>query len=28
MSVITLIIMLVPGFLYIRALRLGEVTAS
>lgn len=28
MSVITLIIMLIPGFLYIRALRLGEVTAS
>jgi len=28
MSVITLILMLVPGFLYIRTLRLGEVTAS
>jgi multiple sugar transport system permease protein len=28
MSVITLIIMLIPGFLYIRVLRLGEVTAS
>jgi multiple sugar transport system permease protein len=28
MSVITLIIMLIPGFLYIRALRLGEVTAA
>jgi multiple sugar transport system permease protein len=28
MSVITLIIMLIPGFLYIRALHLGEVTAS
>jgi multiple sugar transport system permease protein len=28
MSVITLIIMLIPGFLYIRALRLGEVRAS
>lgn len=28
MSVITLIIMLIPGFVYIRALRLGEVTAS
>ena len=28
MSVITLIIMLIPGFLYLRALRLGEVTAS
>ncbi len=28
MSVITLIIMLIPGFLYIRALRLGEVKAS
>ncbi len=28
MSVITLIIMLIPGFLYIRALRLGEVVAS
>lgn len=28
MSVITLIIMLVPGFLYLRTLRLGEVTAS
>nr|HET6900917.1 sugar ABC transporter permease [Ktedonobacteraceae bacterium] len=27
MSVITLIIMLIPGFLYIRALRLGEVKA-
>jgi multiple sugar transport system permease protein len=28
MSVITLIIMLIPGLLYIRTLRLGEVTAS
>jgi multiple sugar transport system permease protein len=28
MSVITLILMLIPGFIYIRALRLGEVTAS
>ena len=28
MSVITLILMLIPGFLYLRALRLGEVTAS
>jgi multiple sugar transport system permease protein len=28
MSVITLVIMLIPGLLYIRALRLGEVTAS
>ena len=28
MAVITLIIMLIPGFMYIRALRLGEVTAS
>jgi multiple sugar transport system permease protein len=28
MSVITLILMLIPGFLYIRALRLGEVRAS
>ncbi len=28
MSVITLIIMLIPGFVYLRALRLGEVTAS
>jgi multiple sugar transport system permease protein len=28
MSVITLIIMLIPGFLYIRASRLGEVTVS
>jgi len=28
MSVMTLIIMLIPGFLYIRALRLGEVTAA
>jgi multiple sugar transport system permease protein len=28
MSVITLILMLIPGFVYLRALRLGEVTAS
>lgn len=28
MSVITLIIMLIPGFLYLRTLRLGEVAAS
>ncbi|WP_244422549.1 carbohydrate ABC transporter permease [Ktedonobacter racemifer] len=28
MSVITLILMLIPGFMYIRALRLGEATAS
>jgi multiple sugar transport system permease protein len=28
MSVITLVLMLIPGFLYIRTLRLGEVTAS
>ena len=28
MAVITLIIMLIPGFMYIRALRLGEMTAS
>jgi len=28
MSVITLILMLIPGFLYLRALRLGEVRAS
>jgi multiple sugar transport system permease protein len=28
MSVITLILMLIPGFIYIRALRLGEVKAS
>jgi len=27
MSVVTLILMLIPGFLYLRALRLGEVTA-
>jgi multiple sugar transport system permease protein len=28
MSVITLVLMLIPGFIYIRALRLGEVTAA
>lgn len=28
MSIITLVIMLIPGFLYIRALRLGEVKAA
>ncbi len=28
MSVITLVLMLIPGFIYIRALRLGEVTIS
>ena len=28
MAVITLIIMLIPGFLYLRATRIGEVTAS
>ncbi len=28
MSVITLILMLIPGFVYLRALRLGEVTSS
>jgi multiple sugar transport system permease protein len=28
MSVITLILMLIPGFVYLRALRLGEVTKS
>ena len=28
MSVLTLLLMLIPGFIYIRALRLGEVTAS
>jgi multiple sugar transport system permease protein len=27
MSVITLIIMLIPGFFYLRMLRLGEVTS-
>jgi multiple sugar transport system permease protein len=27
MSIITLVIMLVPGYVYLRTLRLGEVTA-